>query len=167
MAIVVAGREIAGQLACPPVSTEQDEETGEKRDRWFTMELYALDEGGWLVHRTGWSVIYHRRDTLCMTRGGRKRGDPASVNDLPDDAVPCTFCQPPYPRYLPDEPGTIRYEFPRHSWDRCPTPVAVKARLTTVRSPDGGTSEFISAPVDELLRAAAAIYPEFAPLLAA
>lgn len=167
MAVVVAGRVIEGQLACPPVSTELDEETEEKRSRWVSMELYALDDGTWLAHRTGWSVVYHRRDTTCATRGGRKSGEPAGVDDLPDDAVPCPVCQPPAPRNLPYGAGTVRFEFPRHSWDACPTPELVKLRLTTVRSRDGTVSEFMSEPVSELLRNAAAIYPEFAPLLAA
>lgn len=167
MALVVAGKEIEGVLACPPVSTGQYNEDGEPRAQWFTMELYALSNGGWLVHRTGWSVVYHKIDTTCVTRVGRKRGDPAGVDDLPDDAMPCRACRPPYPEDIPDGPGTIRFEFPRHSWDACPSPEIVYVRLTTVRSRDGGVSEYVSAPVDELLRNAAAIYPEFAPLLAA
>jgi hypothetical protein len=167
MSMTVAGRVIEGHLACPPVTTELDEETGRKRERWVTMELYLLDDGTWLAHRTGWSVIYHTRDTFCMTRAGRRSGDLASVDDLPDDAMPCPICQPAAPRRLPEGPGVIRFEFPRHSWDQCPTPELIKMRLTTVRSRDGGVSEFMSEPVSELLRNAAAIYPEFAPLLAA
>jgi hypothetical protein len=165
--MTVAGRVIEGRLACPPVTTEIDEETERKRERWVSMELYLLDDGTWLAHRTGWSVIYHRRDTFCVTRTGRKSGDLASVDDLPDDAMPCPDCQPLPPRDLPDGPGTVRFEFPRHSWDHCPTPVLIKQRLTTVRSRDGGVSEFTSEPVSKLLRNAAEIYPEFEPLLAA
>jgi hypothetical protein len=167
MAMTVAGRVIEGQLACPPVSTEIDEDTEERRDRFFTMELYLLDNGTWLVHRTGWSMVYHRAITACTTAKGRMHGEPASVDDLPDEAVPCPVCRPPGPRHLPEGPGTVRYEYPRHSWDQCPTPELVKQRLTTVRGRDGGVSEFMSEPVAELLRNAAAIYPEFAPLLAA
>lgn len=161
MTVVVAGREIEGVLACPPISTQR------RSGRWFVLELYALADGGWLVHRTGMSVIYHRSDTLCQTRTGAQSGDPASVDDLPDDADPCTMCEPEYPEDLPDGKGVIRYEFPRHSWDECESPAVVKIRLTTVRSRDGSVSEFTSKPVDRLLRSAALAYPEFAPLLAA
>ena len=161
MTLEVAGRVIEGHLACPPVSTPR------RYGKWFTVELYAMDDGTWLAHRTGWSVIYHTRNTRCTTRGSRQRGEPASVDDLPDDADPCPECNPPYPEDLPDGKGVIRFEFPRHSWDQCPTPHAVKLKLTTARSKDGSVSEFMSDPVDRLLRSAARVYPEFAPLLAA
>lgn len=131
------------------------------------MELYLLDDGTWLVHRTGWSAIYHRRDTTCMTRVGRRSGEPASREDLPSYAVPCPVCQPRAMHNLPAGPGIVRFESPRHTWDRCPTPQLIKLKLTTVRSRDGSVSEFMSEPVGQLLRNAAALYPEFAPLLAA
>ena len=160
--ITVAGREIDGELACPPVSTQSD-----SKDRWFDLELYALADGTWLIHRVGMSNIYHRADTRCTTRIGRKSGDPAGVEDLPDEAVPCLICRPEDPDYLPEGPGVVRFEFPRHTLDRCPTPMLVMEKLTTVRGRDGVISSFTSDPVDELLRGAARLYPEFAELLAA
>jgi hypothetical protein len=164
-ALTVDGRAIDGELACPPVSTELDEQD-RKRDRWVTFELYHLDTGGWLAHRTGYSSVYHRLDTRCTTRIGRQSGDPATISQLPDDAVPCLVCKPPYPDRLPetDEP-VVRFEFPRHTWDECPTPALVKEKLTTIRSRDGTTSTVTSDPVGELLRGAARSYPEFIPLV--
>lgn len=161
--MLVSGRQIDGELACPPVSTMLDER-GHKRDRWVTFELYHLADGGWLVHRTGLSDVYHRADTRCQTRTGRASGDPASVDDLPDDAVPCQRCRPPVPEQLQGTSGEIRYEFPRHTWDECPTPWIVKEKLTTIKSRDGSVSVVTSDPVAELLRSAARRYPEFSEL---
>ena len=159
--ITVAGREIDGELATEPVTTFGPGH----EDRWVEFELYALDNGQWLIHRAGMSNVYHRIDTRCVTRFGREVGHPAGVDDLPDDAVPCLTCRPEDPDYLPDGPDTVRFEFPRHTWDECPTPYLVKLKLTTSRSKDGSVSTFTSNPVDQLLRGAARRYPEFAELV--
>jgi hypothetical protein len=166
MTIEVAGRVIEGVPACAPVSAETDD-AGNKKDRWAEIELYLLDNGAWLAHRTGMSVVYHRADTRCRTRAGGQSGEPACIDDLPDEAVPCVICQPRAPQFLAGTPGEIRFEFPRHTWDEAPTPQLLKLRLTTSRSRDGTVSVFTSDLVAELLRNAAKIHPEFAPLLAA
>lgn len=161
MVLTVAGREIEGELACPKVTTF----SGSHKERWFTLELYALDTGEWLIHRTGMSNVYHTADTKCRTRGGWQSGDPAGVDNLPDDAVPCQVCRPPYPQDLPEGKETVRFEFPRHTWDKCQTPEQVREKLTTARSASGSEAVFLSAPVNELLRGAARSYPEdFGPL---
>jgi hypothetical protein len=156
MSVLVAGREINGELACPPVTTY-----GSAKDRWVEFEVYAMADRSWLVHRIGRSNIYHRAGTLCTTRTGRPSGDPASVEQLPDDAMPCPRCSPPYPDELPEGPGAVRYEFPRHTWDECPTPELVKSKLTTIRSRDGSVTVHRSDPVADLLRRLADRYPEF------
>ncbi len=161
MVPVVNGQEIDGELACPPVTTYGPGH----EDRWVEFELYALDNGQWLIHRVGRSNVYHRIDTRCTTRTGRQSGDPAGANDLPDDAVPCLVCRPEDPEYLPNGPGTVRFESDRHTTDLCPTAYLVKAKLTTVRSRDGSVSTFTSDPVGQLLRGAARRYPEFAGLI--
>lgn len=161
--MLVSGRQVDGVLACPPVSTERDEH-GDKRDRWVEFELYQLASGSWLVHRAGMSDVYHTAGTRCVTRTGRKSGSPALVAQLPDDAVPCVRCKPPWPESLRDD-EPIRYEFPRHTWDECPTAEIVQAKLTTIHSRDGTISVVTSDPVDELLRGAAASHAEFAELL--
>lgn len=156
MSVLVAGREIDGELACPPVTTY-----GSAKDRWVEFEVYAQRDGGWLIHRIGRSNIYHRADTSCTTRTGRQSGDLASIDQLPDDAMPCPRCEPPFPQDLPEGPGTVRYEFPRHTWDACPTPELVREKLTTIRSRDGSVTVHMSDPVADLLRQLARRYPEF------
>lgn len=156
MGVVVAGREIDGELACPPVTTY-----GSSKDRWVEFEVYRERSGSWLVHRIGMSNIYHRIGTLCTTRTGRPSGDLASLDQLPDDAMPCPRCEPPWPEDLPDGPGTVRFEFPRHTWDECPTPQLVREKLTTIRSRDGTETVRLSDPVADLLSRLAARYPEF------
>jgi hypothetical protein len=160
MSVLVAGREINGELACPPVTTY-----GSAKDRWVEFEVYALADGSWLIHRTGRSNIYHRADTPCATRTARPSGEPASVEQLPDDAMPCPRCRPPYPDELPEGPGVVRYEFPRHTWDECPTPALVAEKLTTIRSRDGSVTVHMSDPVADLLRRLSAVYPEFGQYL--
>lgn len=154
--MLVAGREINGELACPPVTTY-----GSAKDRWVEFEVYLLADRSWLIHRIGRSNLYHRKDTLCTTRTGRPSGDPATVDQLPDDAMPCPRCSPPYPDELPEGAGVVRYEFPRHTWDECPTPELVRDKLTTIRSRDGSVTVHMSDPVADLLRRLADRYPEF------
>lgn len=164
--MMVAGREIAGRLACEPVSTEANRD-GSKRDQWVVFELYELDNGNWLAHRAGMSVVYHAASTSCRTRTGVQSGEPAGVDDLPDEAVPCERCRPPYPADLPPGPGTVRFEVPRHTWDEAPTAAQIRTALTTIRGRDGSITEKMSAPVDKLLHNAAERHEEFARLLSA
>ena len=118
---------------------------------WAEISVYKLDGGSYLVHRSGMSLVYHRADTPCTTREGRQRGDPASVEDLPDDAQPCPRCQPEDPEYLPDGNGTIRFEFPRHTFDQCDTPEQVVSKLTVIRHRDKSRSVQYSQPVTDCL----------------
>lgn len=161
MSVRVAGREIDGELACPPVTTY-----GSSKDRWFEAELYALADRSWLIHRIAFSNVYHRTDTKCTRRTGKQSGDPASVDQLPDEAMPCPQCQPPFPEDLPEGEGTVRFEFPRHTWNECPTPELVYDTLTTIRSRDGTVTHRLSDPVADLLTRAGEAYPEFIPLIA-
>jgi hypothetical protein len=74
--------------------------------------------------------------------------------------MPCGACRPPWPDELGDgEP--VRFEFPRHTFDRCPDAEAAIAKLTTIRKSDGSVEIRMPAPVRELLAAAAVADPEF------
>lgn len=123
---------------------------------WAEIEIYRLpDEGGYMVHRSGCSVIYHSKDTRCTTRERVPKGKPASADDLPDDAVPCDKCRPPEPEYLPEGDGVVRFEFPRHTFDECKTPDQVVERLTVIRHRDGTRSVQYSQPVLDAIEEAA------------
>ncbi len=132
---------------------------------WAEVEIWRLDGGGYLVHRTGWSLVYHTRDTSCETRDRRQRGDPAGVADLPDDAEPCPKCRPEYPEDLPDGDGVIRFEFPRHSFDGCDTPEQVAEKLTVIRHRDKTRSVQFSQPVNDCLEECARNDAGFAKFL--
>lgn len=123
--------------------------------RWNTLAVYDLTGSGrWLVHRVGWSDVYHRADTSCTTYRGDQSGHPATVEDLPDTAVPCEKCQPPYPQDLADgEP--IRYEFARHGFVVADNANGVVGELIERNVRDAGTrrqSTKLSAPAEELIR---------------
>jgi hypothetical protein len=132
---------------------------------WADVEVYRLDGGGFLVHRIGMSLVFHRADTTCATRDGRQRGDPAGVSDLPDDAEPCRVCAPPWPEDLPDGEAVIRFEFPRHAFDGCDSPEQVAEKLTVIRHRDKTRSVQFSQPVNDCLEECAANDPAFAKFL--
>lgn len=119
---------------------------------WAEIRVYALDAGGYLLHRTGYSLIYHTAKTRCVTRDGRQRGEPASVDDLPDDAEPCQRCKPDDPVDLPDGDATVRFEYPRHTFDKCELPEEVVEKLTVIRNRDGSIHTLKSSqPVNDCL----------------
>jgi hypothetical protein len=130
------------------------------RPKWGENAIYRLASGKYLLHRAGYSVIYHTSPTSCRTTTGSPSGDKATVADLPDDAVPCEQCAPPYPDELADD-EEIRYEYPRHSFDECETPAQVSARLTSMRRHSGVRSRTLSEPARELLEQAMENDPEF------
>jgi hypothetical protein len=132
---------------------------------WAEVEVYKLADSGYLVHRTGVSLVYHTPGTACTTRDERQRGEPAGVDDLPDDAEPCPKCRPPYPRELPDGPATVRYEFPRHAFDGCDTPERVAEKLTVIRHRDKTQSVQFSQPVNDCLEECARNDAGFAKFL--
>lgn len=144
-----------------------------ERQRWVEIAVYKLDDGpGYVLHRIGKSVVYHRADTHCTTSDGRQRGDEATVSDLPDNADPCELCQPPYPEELGDN-DKIRFEFDRNTVNKCATAARVIDKLTVYRSPAAGRpgdedtgraakTSTVSAPVRELLEKLASKDPAFA-----
>jgi hypothetical protein len=131
--------------------------TSERDDslKWAEIEIYRQGEGGYMVHRLGYSLVYHRADTWCRTAAGSQPGHPATVDDLPDEASPCRDCKPPAPQRLADDEA-IRYEYPRHTFDSCKDAREVVASLTVVRHRDGTPPSIrFSGPVQAALREAA------------
>lgn len=141
------------------------EVTRSQPDRWVEIALYELDgDEGWVTVRSGMSNIYHRDGTSCRTASGLMPGLPATVGDLPDDAMPCPACEPPFPQDLEDH-ERIRYEFPRITVDAARTPQDVVTSLTVYRSRKTGERRVqVSQPVAALLAAAAEKDPRFADL---
>jgi hypothetical protein len=127
---------------------------------WAEIEIYKLEDGSYRTHRVGYSLTYHLADTRCTVRSGAQKGDPATVDDLPDDAEPCTVCRPPEPRDLGDD-EPVRYEFPRHSFDGCADPAQVIEKLTVFRDRKHQQSVRFSGPVMAALREAARNDPAF------
>lgn len=132
---------------------------------WAEIEVYKRDDGGYMTHRVGYSLVYHRADTRCTTARGDQKGEPATVDDLPDDALPCQRCQPEAPEYLP-KAAAIRFEFPRHTFDSCDTPEMVEEKLTVIHHRDGNRSVRYSYPVRDALREAVLNDPAFASVAA-
>lgn len=133
------------------------------RPRWLEIRLYRLDSGsGYVLHRLGQSKLYHRMgNTSCTTAGGNPSGEPVPASGLPDDPVSCDVCQPPWPEELsPDE--TVRWEVPRHTIDRCQTPVQVVDKLTSFTRRSRVRSSAMSEPVTDLLAQASRNDPGFA-----
>jgi hypothetical protein len=149
-AVTIYGRRIG-------FGTSRNEEDPVK---WAEIEIYACEDGTFTVHRAGYSNVYHTADTRCLTREGRQRGRPARLDDLPDDAVPCTVCAPPYPDELGDD-DEIRYEVPRHTFAQCENQVNCLDKLTVIRHRDGSRTVQVSRPVRDALREAAQHDPGF------
>lgn len=144
-----------GELMTPPVTTENDDKT-----RWVEFRLYRRNDGGYVVHRTGKSLIYHKLDTTCQTRGGSLRGYPARASSLPTDAEPCDWCNPPWPEDL--APDTqVRFEEDRDTITRVRTAGEVVHSLTWDAA---AQKERWSRPVMDLVKAAAEVDEEFAAI---
>jgi len=128
------------------------------RARWLSMHLYRLGSGGYLLHRAGHSTVYHKAAGPCAFKG-----EPATVEGLPDDAVPCMsaplpqgpVCSPPWPQDLADD-ETVLIEQVRHTFDQAQDPESIVARASTAHHrKDKVTSKGVTEPVRELIRAAA------------
>ncbi|MGH3300401.1 MAG: hypothetical protein ACRDOK_01760 [Streptosporangiaceae bacterium] len=130
--------------------------TNTSKPRWMTITLYRLDSGGLLLHRAGYSRVYHDNTGRCRTSTGKVSGEPCTWRELPDDAVPCMRCQPADIEYL-GETETVKFEVPRHTFDECATPEEVDRRLMP-RDPGRDMSE----PSRSVLDQARVNDPEFA-----
>jgi hypothetical protein len=120
------------------VSTETDTAV-----RWTELELYRTYHGLYLLHRIGQSLVYHRPGTCNF-------GSKTSWDKVPEDAEPCSVCNPS----VPEAPAEyeVWLEQPRHHVDRCATPEAVEEALLMKRPGKASTgSRFLSSPARKLL----------------
>jgi hypothetical protein len=67
--------------------------TGEHRNlpRWLTLDLFLKQDGTYILHRIGYSVVYHSVEGPC--EGGEKMTY-ATLADITDEGEPCTKCHP-------------------------------------------------------------------------
>jgi hypothetical protein len=124
---------------------EESTET-ESSLRWLELELYRVDEGPksgqYLLHRVGQSVVFHKPNACGY-------GVPTVWQKVPDDAEPCSVCQPVEP-FLSDA-GTqyeVWLESSRHKVIICPQ-VSDLERALLMKRKDG--SQFLSTPATNLL----------------
>lgn len=74
--------------------------------RWIEFELYKMDSGGYVIARTGVSLVYHMPTCELAEKYGLEEWDPMVF--LTDDSYPCDICRPKAP--LPYvSPETTRY----------------------------------------------------------
>jgi hypothetical protein len=139
------------------------------RARWLEMKLYRLDSGGYLLHRLGYSVVYHEADGPCA-----HKGEPVTVERLPDAATRCANaplpraprCEPPWPDDLADDEAVV-LEQVRHTIDQGHDPGSIVARASTAHHrKDAVTSRGIPEPVKEMIRIAASSDEGFAAFAA-
>jgi hypothetical protein len=167
------GHRIAG-----PVSTARDH-AGQQRPRWLEAELYARDDGGYVVSQVNLSLVWHLPDAAGHIR------KPAEMpgSELPDGAVYCgtipprpgrAACPPPRDHAVLDPfggnrvtgqlevPDLVLTELPQRKVFRCRDFPDILRRISTARHGDGGSSITLSAPMQELIRQAARNDPAFA-----
>jgi hypothetical protein len=60
------------------------------RSRWLTLDLYRKSDGSYVLHRTGYSVVYH---DVNGCGGGEKLTLPELLEET-DEGVPCPDCRP-------------------------------------------------------------------------
>jgi hypothetical protein len=160
--VIIQGREgrsvtFRGELAVPVVTTWTED-----KPRWVEFRLYRREDGGFVVHREGVSMVYHGMDAAgCVIRDGTPKGFLCLVRELPGDAEPCED-EPdlPWPEDMPPD-AQVRKEEPRHTVSHCATPAEVADSLTW----DPRTQRRVwTAPVTRLLTEAAKADPAFADL---
>jgi hypothetical protein len=61
-----------------------------KRPRWLTLDLFRKADGTYVLHRTGYSVVYHAPDGC---EGGEEMTLPELL-EVTSEGVPCEKCSP-------------------------------------------------------------------------
>lgn len=127
-----------------------DQQLERPRTRWGVNTVIKLADGSYVLAREAFSLVYHTHPTSCMTITRTQKGEPASVDDLPDDAMPCWICHPRPPEDLGDR-ERIRFEFPRRSIDQCENPGQVISQLMVSRKHSGIRKMELPDPARALL----------------
>lgn len=65
--------------------------TGRRKPYWMTLDLYRKQDEAYVLHRIGYSVVYH---ALNGCEGGEEVALPDLLDITENDADPCTKCHP-------------------------------------------------------------------------
>lgn len=134
------------------------------KDQWVEVDIIRTESGQYAIHRAGMSRRYHRAgNDTCKRRGGSPSGSPAVRADLPDDAVSCDVCEPPWAEELKRDERVL-FEYPRHSVKVFATPGDVLADLYGIRGQSGSRGLHASRPARAALVAAKEADPAFADI---
>ena len=129
------------------------------RPRWGQYRIWKLRNGQYVLVTESLSVLYHAEFTDCSGRDGMA-GVPGTVDDLPDDAIPCPLCRPADPDELEDGEA-IRWEAPRRSVYECQAPAKVRDKLMGSGRRGGMRSMSLDGPSRALLAQAQRNDPDF------
>lgn len=87
--------------------------TGEHRSlpRWLTLDLYLKQDRTYVLHRIGYSVVYHK----LVSDGGCPGGELVTIDDLVDitdeNGEACQKCRPvPFRKILETDPSDLLFE---------------------------------------------------------
>jgi hypothetical protein len=131
------------------------------RSRWGVNRVVKLGNGGYVLIREAFSLVYHTEPTTCRTTTGAQMGDVGTWEDIEDySAVPCWKCHPPHEDDLGDD-EQIRVEFPRRSVDQCENPAQVIIQLARRRASTGIRSVDLPEPARALIAMCQVHDPDF------
>jgi hypothetical protein len=60
--------------------------------RWIEFEIYRVESGGYVIARTGVSLVYHMPTCELAEKYGLEEWDPEE--SLTEDSYPCEICRP-------------------------------------------------------------------------
>lgn len=147
--------------------------TGEHRNlpRWLTLDLYLKQDGTYVLHRIGYSVVYHK----LHWQGGCPGGEEVSITDLIEitdsDGEACPKCRPlPFALFMDALPtdevmsGKVSLEHNYPKVIELPDVASIIRELEFVPKNSASGRRTISRPGQELLFRAAVIDPRIAGL---
>lgn len=147
--------------------------TGEHRSlpRWLTLDLYLKQDGTYILHRVGYSVVYHKRPQ----DGGCPGGELVTIDDLVEitdgDGEACPKCRPvPFKKIMETDESDPLFEEMVSLEHNYPKVIELASVSEIVKElefvPKNSVKKIptISRPGQELLLRAAALDPRIAGL---
>lgn len=144
--------------------------TGEHRNlpRWLTLDLYLKQDGTYILHRIGYSVVYHSTDPNSPCEGGERMSFKELLK-VTDDGEACPKCRPmPFATITEavaySEAGQVLLEHNYYKVVELPDVVSIVRALEFVPKNSTTGVKTISRPGTELLLRASAYDPRIAEL---